>query len=72
MYLEVKQFPGSQKVMDDPNWFFITDGLDSSELGHSAYARILTEEDLKKIARDRLVKDYLDSISEMDEKNLLL
>ena len=44
MYLEVKQFPESQKVMDDPNWFFITDGLDDSELGHSAYARIIDKE----------------------------
>ena len=45
MYLEVKEFPESQEVMDDPDWFFImsynrneTDGI-----GSSAYARIVQQ-----------------------------
>ena len=42
MYLQVKQWPESQEVMDDPNWFFIQSFNEESEiLGSSAYARII-------------------------------
>ncbi len=40
MYLEVKQWSESQKVMDYPDWFFIEDG-DGDILGNSAYAKVI-------------------------------
>ena len=50
MILEVKQFPESQEVMDDPEWFFIMDAdPNDNKLGSSSYARIITEEELKKL-----------------------
>ena len=48
MILEVKQWPESQEVMDNPNWFFITSDGENNEheiLGSSAMARIIEEED---------------------------
>ena len=48
MILEVKQWPESQDVMDNPNWFFITSDGENNEheiLGSSAMARIIEEED---------------------------
>jgi len=50
MILEVKKFPESQEVMDDPEWFFIMDAdPNDNKLGSSSYARIITEEELKKL-----------------------
>ena len=44
MILEVKKFPESQKVMDDPEWFLIMDtDINDNILGNSSYARILDE-----------------------------
>ena len=44
MILEVKKFPESQEVMDDPEWFLIMDAdPNDNKLGHSSYARILEE-----------------------------
>ena len=44
MILEVKQWPESQEIMDDPEWFFIVDGGKELTLGDSAYARIIGED----------------------------
>ena len=44
MILEVKQWPESQEVMDDPEWFFIMDAEEELILGSSAYARIIGED----------------------------
>ena len=42
MILEVKKFPESQEVMDDPEWFFVMDAdPNNNKLGHGSYARIL-------------------------------
>ena len=44
MILEVKKFPESQEVMDNPEWFLIMDAdPNDNKLGHSSYARILDE-----------------------------
>ena len=44
MILEVKKFPESQEVMDDPEWFFIMDAdPNDNKLGHGSYARILDD-----------------------------
>jgi len=55
MILEVKQWPESQDVMDNPDWFFIqSGGNDEYEmLGSSAYARILDESEYKLIKKDK-------------------
>ena len=55
MILEVKQWPESQDVMDNPDWFFIqSGGSDEYEmLGSSAYARILDESEYKLIKKDK-------------------
>ena len=42
MILEVKKFPESQEVMDDPEWFLIMDtDPNNNKLGLGSYARIL-------------------------------
>ena len=38
MKLEIKKWPESQEVMEDPNWFFIQSDPED-ELGDSCYAR---------------------------------
>jgi len=44
MILEVKKFPESQEVMDDPEWFFVMDAdPNNNKLGHGSYARILDD-----------------------------
>ena len=44
MILEVKQWPESQEVMDDDEWFFIMAGnAEEDPLGSSAYARIIAD-----------------------------
>ena len=44
MVLEVKQWPESQSVMEDSEWFFISgDGIDDP-IGSAAMARIIKEE----------------------------
>ena len=55
MILEVKQWPESQDVMDNPDWFFIqSGGNDEYEmLGSSAYARILDESEYRLIKKDK-------------------
>ena len=49
MILEVKKFPESQEVMDDPEWFLIMDAApNDNKLGHGSYARILEEHESAK------------------------
>jgi len=55
MYLEVKQWPESQEVMDNPDWFLVAGATD--QLGNSAYARILTEDDLEELAEKHFNPD---------------
>ena len=44
MILEVKKFPESQEVMDNPDWFLIMDtNPNDNKLGVSSYARILDD-----------------------------
>ena len=64
MILEVKKFPESQKVMDDPEWFFIMDAdPNDNKLGHGSYARILEESEymiVKKAIADDCMITYRD------------
>ena len=49
MILEVKKFPESQEVMDNPEWFLIMDAdPNDNKLGHGSYARILEEHESTK------------------------
>jgi hypothetical protein len=49
MILEVKKFPESQEVMDNPEWFLIMDAdPNDNKLGHGSYARILEGHDSTK------------------------
>jgi hypothetical protein len=46
MLIEVKQFPESQEVMENSDWFFLMCPLtdsDSDPIGASAYGRVLDE-----------------------------
>ena len=52
MILEVKQFPDSQDVMEDSEWFFIQSGESDEILGNSAYAKMLDESEYKLIKKD--------------------
>jgi len=65
MILEVKQFPESQEVMDNPDWFFLmaprTDS-DSDPIGDSAYGRILDESEyilVEPTTADKYNKEWL-------------
>jgi len=51
MILEIKQWPESQEVMDDPEWFFISSN--SEKVGDTAYARIVDKEDIMDIPHTR-------------------
>ena len=54
MILEVKQWPKSQEVMEDSDWFFIQTGESDDEiLGNSAYARILNESEYNLIKKEK-------------------
>ena len=65
MILEVKQFPESQEVMDNPDWFFLmaprTDS-DSDPIGDSAYGRVLDESEyilVEPTTADKYNKEWL-------------
>ncbi len=64
MILEVKQFPESQEVMDDPEWFFIMDAdPNDNKLGSSSYARILDKSEyilVEKTTADDCMITYRD------------
>ena len=63
MILELKQWPESQEVMDDPEWFFIMGTADyGNPLGDSAYARILDESEyilVEPTTADKYNKEWL-------------
>jgi len=48
MYFEVVQWPESQDVMEEPDWFFVTSPLEDSDepFGTSAYAREVSLKDI--------------------------
>jgi len=73
MILEVKQFPESQEVMDDPEWFFIMDtNSNDNKLGNSSYARILDESEyilVEKTTADEHNKEWLDDGIHMHNKD---
>ena len=53
MILEVKHFPESQEVMEDPEWFLIMDtDPNENKLGQGSYARILDETDYMLIGKE--------------------
>ena len=65
MILEVKQWPESQEVMDNPEWFFIGDYGEEMIIGGSAYARVLDESEyilVEKTTADELNKEYAEDI----------
>ena len=70
MILEVKQFPESQEVMDDPEWFFIMDtNSNDNKLGNSSYARILDESEyilVEKTTADEHNKEWNKVINATD------
>ena len=73
MILEVKQFPESQEVMDDPEWFMIA-SLEPNDpgIGNSAYARILDESEyilVEKTTADEHNKEWLDDGIHMHNKD---
>ena len=65
MIIEVKQWPESQEVMENSNWFFImaprTDP-ESNLIGDSAYGRILDESEyilVEPTTADKYNKEWL-------------
>ena len=65
MIIEVKQWPDSQEVMENSNWFFImaprTDP-ESNLIGDSAYGRILDESEymlIKNIKDEYTFSEYV-------------
>ena len=69
MKLEVKQWPESQEVMEDSDWFFLphtdeTYGI----LGDMAYARIVVEDELEKAEKLLTVITYTGSHYMINEK----
>ena len=69
MVLEVKQWPESQEVVEDSEWFFLphtdeTYGI----LGDMAYARIVVEDELEKAEKLLSVITYTGSHHQINEK----
>ena len=58
MILEVKQWPESQEIMDDPEWFFIVDGGKELTLGDSAYIDSRMDEGIKKFRQEMPLEFY--------------
>jgi len=54
MILEVLEWPESQEVMDNPEWFFIMGITDSGDepIGDSSYARVLDESEYDMLASE--------------------
>ena len=56
MLIEVKQWPESQEVMENSDWFFLmAPRTDSDPIGDSAYGRVLDESEyvLTKDVKER-------------------
>ena len=66
MYLEVLEYPESQEVMKDPEWFFImANDIGNEIIGSSAYARVIDlDEELNKYSLEK----YKDELNEYHEK----
>ena len=71
MILEVKRFPESQEVMDDPEWFFVCDDRHSkSQIGDSAFARVMDESEyilVEKTTADEFNNDFISGRDPGDE-----
>ena len=60
MILEVKKFPESQEVMDDPEWFLIMDAdPNDNKLGHGSYARIIYDGEVGDLYEKMFKEDEL-------------
>ena len=69
MKLEVKQWPESQEVMEDSDWFFLPHTDETySILGDMAYARIVVEDELEKAEKLLSVITYTGSHHQINEK----
>ena len=73
MIIEVKQWPDSQEVMENSDWFFLmaprTDS-DSDPIGDSAYGRVLDESEYILTEENRAVdttKEVKLAMSKVDE-----
>ena len=73
MLIEVKQWPESQEVMENSDWFFImaprTDS-ESDPIGDSAYGRVLDESEYILTEENRAVdttKEVKLAMSKVDE-----
>ena len=65
MLIEVKQWPDSQEVMENSDWFFLMSPLTNAEsdpIGNSAYGRILDESEyilVEPTTADKYNKEWL-------------
>ena len=65
LIIEVKQFPESQEVMDNPDWFMIASlETDDTVIGDSAYARVLDESEY--ILVEKTTADEFNVMEELD------
>ena len=61
LVIQVKRFPESQEIMDNPDWFSIGDYGDDMIIGDSAYARVMEEDEyilVDKTTADEYNKEY--------------
>ena len=69
MLIEVKQWPESKEVMDNPDWFFIMGTIPFSEAGDSVYARILDESEyviIKHIRDKYTFSEYVNLYTDVE------
>ena len=60
MILEVKKFPESQEVMDNPDWFLIMDtDINDNKLGLGSYARIIHDSEVGDLYEKMFKEDEL-------------
>jgi len=64
--LELKKFPESQEVMDNPDWFPIVDGgFFNVIIGNSAYVRVL--DDSEYILVEKTTADEFNPMEELEK-----
>ena len=69
MLIEVKQWPESKEVMDNPDWFFITGTIPYNPVGDSAYARVLDESEyviIKHIRDKYTFSEYVNLYTDVE------
>ena len=72
MIIEVKQFPESQEVMENSDWFFLMCPLtdsDSDPIGASAYGRVLDESEymlIKDVKEKYTFSEYVNLYSSIN------